>query len=115
MNKIKMLLAVSLLLFGINSPLFAMMCDMGSGGGHGEARAETTEKGSAENVGNKMCPVTGDPVDGKTSYEYEGKTYNFCCPGCIDEFKKNPEKYSAKEEQPAGSEHSMGESHQHGQ
>ena len=31
---------------------------------------------------------------GKT-YVYNGKTIGFCCPDCIDEFKKNPEKYMA--------------------
>ena len=30
-----------------------------------------------------------DPV----TYEYEGKIYNFCCPMCIGEFKKDPQKY----------------------
>lgn len=50
----------------------------------------------AEDVGNKICPVSGEkvgvmgPVE---QYEHNGKTYNFCCPGCIPEFKKNPEKY----------------------
>jgi Cu+-exporting ATPase len=29
-------------------------------------------------------------------YEYEGKTYYFCCPGCIDQFKADPEKYIKK-------------------
>ena len=113
MNKIKMILIVSLILFGINSSSFAMMCDMGSGSGHGEAHAKTTEKGSAINAGNKICPVSGDAVDGKTTYEYKGKVYNFCCPECIDEFKKNPKEYSAKVEQSAGSGQSMHEGHQH--
>lgn len=47
------------------------------------------------NVGNKYCPVTGEKIDDKTkaTYEYKGRTYNFCCSGCIDEFKKDPEKY----------------------
>ncbi len=79
------------------------------GSGYGEARAETTEKGSAVNVGNKICPVGGEAVDGMTTYEYQGKVYNFCCPMCIDKFKKNPKEYSAKAEQAAISEHSMQE------
>jgi YHS domain-containing protein len=28
-------------------------------------------------------------------YEYNGKIYNLCCPMCVKDFKKNPEKYSA--------------------
>lgn len=25
----------------------------------------------------------------QVTYEYKGKIYNFCCAGCIDEFKKD--------------------------
>ena len=46
-------------------------------------------------VGNKVCPVTGDKINPKNNvtYEYQGKTYHFCCPMCVPEFRKNPEKY----------------------
>ncbi len=55
----------------------------------------------AINVGNKICPVTGDKIDekNKVTYEYKGKIYNFCCPGCPEEFKKDPEKYIKKIEE----------------
>jgi YHS domain-containing protein len=42
---------------------------------------------------NKTCPVSGDPVDPAITYEYNGKTYAFCCTDCIKAFKKDPEKY----------------------
>jgi YHS domain-containing protein len=53
------------------------------------------------NVGNKICPVSGDKINEETkaTYEYQGKIYNFCCPMCIDEFKKDPEKYIKKIEE----------------
>lgn len=56
--------------------------------------------GMAENMGNKVCPITGEKIDekNKSTYEHEGKTYNFCCPMCIDEFKKDPAKYIEKVE-----------------
>ena len=52
------------------------------------------------NVGNKMCPVSGNPVDDGTmgeavKYVYNGKIYNLCCQMCVKDFKKSPEKYSA--------------------
>ncbi|MBI5534995.1 MAG: YHS domain-containing protein [Deltaproteobacteria bacterium] len=28
--------------------------------------------------------------------EYEGKTYYFCCPGCVEQFKADPKKYLSK-------------------
>ena len=65
---------------------------------------ETTTASKAVEVGNKICPVSGDkvPVPGEkgamgdklVKYEYNGKIYNLCCPMCIKDFKKNPEKYS---------------------
>jgi len=49
---------------------------------------------------NKICPVSGDKIDekNKASYVYGGKIYNFCCPACIEEFKKDPQKYIKKVE-----------------
>ncbi len=56
-------------------------------------------------VGNKICPVSGNKIpapgekmemgDKPVKVEYKGKAYNLCCPMCIKDFKKNPEKYSA--------------------
>lgn len=55
------------------------------------------------NVGNKLCPVSGNPVDDGSMGEavkfvYNGKIYNLCCSMCAKDFKKNPEKYSAAAE-----------------
>jgi YHS domain-containing protein len=49
----------------------------------------------SQEVGNKICPVTGEKIDenSKVTYEYKGKIYNLCCSGCIEEFRNNPEKY----------------------
>ncbi len=54
-----------------------------------------------QDAGNKICPVTGEKIDekAKVTYEYQGKIYNFCCAGCPDEFKKDPQKYIKKVEQ----------------
>ncbi|BFH73632.1 YHS domain-containing protein [Sulfurisphaera javensis] len=40
-------------------------------------------------------PVCGMDVDDTTPYKfsYKGKTYYFCSPMCMAEFKKRPEKY----------------------
>jgi YHS domain-containing protein len=48
-----------------------------------------------QEVGNQICPVTGEKIDTKekVTYEYKGKIYNLCCSGCIEEFKKDPERY----------------------
>lgn len=51
-----------------------------------------------QNVGNKICPVSGGNIDEatKATYEYEGKIYNLCGEKCIEEFKKDPKKYDLK-------------------
>ena len=64
-------------------------------------------------VGNKVCPVSGEKVPapgekgemgGAAKYEYNGKIYNLCCSMCIKDFKKNPEKYSKIAEDKASAE-----------
>jgi YHS domain-containing protein len=43
-------------------------------------------------------PVCGMEVEEKSAaatYEYQGKTYYFCAPGCKTAFEKDPEKYLA--------------------
>jgi Cu+-exporting ATPase len=78
--------------------------------GHDAAEAQKitaiddTDPGKAVEVGNKTCPVSGDKIpapgekgtmgDHPVKVAYKGKIYNLCCPMCVKDFKKNPEKYS---------------------
>jgi YHS domain-containing protein len=55
--------------------------------------APTTQQAAAPI--NKKCPITGEPVDPKVTYVYQGKTVGFCCSDCIATFKKDPAKYMA--------------------
>ena len=46
------------------------------------------------------CAVGGEKIkksEAKGTYEYQGKTYYFCCDNCLTSFKENPEKYVNKE------------------
>lgn len=106
-KKFLSVLVIGLFLAGLSVTAYAMTCC---------AQAEETKgagNSKAVNAGNKFCPVTGEPIDNMTTYEYKGKIYNFCCPQCINAFKANPGKYSVIAEQEGGSEHSMQEGHQH--
>ena len=49
-----------------------------------EAKAQTT------------CPVLGGNIDKNVYADYQDKRIYFCCKGCDEEFKKNPEKYMKK-------------------
>lgn len=48
---------------------------------------------------NAQCPVTGDAIDKTLTHEHKGRTVAFCCEGCVDDFKKDPNKFMAKLEQ----------------
>lgn len=63
-------------------------------------KSKTSENSSnsqtetALKVVNTKCPVMGEPVSSKGgTYEYKGKLYGFCCPGCKGKFAKDPEKF----------------------
>ncbi len=43
----------------------------------------------------KTCPVMGGPIDPNIYIEYQGKRVYFCCKGCDQKFRENPEKYIA--------------------
>ena len=50
-----------------------------------------------ETILQKTCPIMkGGAIDKKVFTEYNGKKVYFCCPGCIDRFKAEPEKYIAQ-------------------
>lgn len=51
----------------------------------------------AVQVNNKLCPVSGEKVGemgDPVKYEHNGKVYNFCCVKCLDDFKKDPDKFA---------------------
>lgn len=47
-------------------------------------------------TGDALCPISMTKANSKFSWVIDGKTYEFCCPPCVDEFvamaKENPEK-----------------------
>ena len=93
-KKLLAILIAGAFIFSLAIPAFAQETSQTG------AKEETVAK-KAENVGNKICPVSGEKINEKikATYEYKGKIYNFCCAMCIDEFKKDPEKYIKKVEE----------------
>ena len=67
-----------------------------------EATVSSTQEASdIIDVGNKICPLTGENVDGKTFYVYKGRRYGVCCPECGANFAQDPETYSMLAEKEA--------------
>ena len=94
MRKFMYLTILGLAVFA--SAVFAMSC--GADMSHKEHGKMPQAESIAVDIGNKICPVSGEKINEtvKATYEYEGKIYNFCCPMCVDEFKKKPQKYIDK-------------------
>jgi YHS domain-containing protein len=45
-----------------------------------------------------VCGMTVDPATARGgSYEHEGTTYYFCCPGCRYSFKDDPAQFLSEE------------------
>jgi Cu(I)/Ag(I) efflux system membrane fusion protein len=42
------------------------------------------------------CPVMGGPIDRKIYLDYQAHRIFFCCAGCVEKFKAQPEKYLTK-------------------
>lgn len=50
-------------------------------------------------ISQKTCPVMGGEISKEYYYDHKGKRVYFCCENCIEEFKKEPEKYLKKLEE----------------
>ncbi len=55
----------------------------------GGGETETDSKAIAQ----KTCPVMGGAINKDVFVDYNGRRIYFCCNGCPDTFKKDPEKY----------------------
>ncbi len=47
-------------------------------------------------VEQTTCPVMDGPINKNLYVKYKGKKVYFCCPGCQEKFKAEPEKYLSK-------------------
>jgi YHS domain-containing protein len=47
-------------------------------------------------VPQTKCPVMGGDINKSISADHNGERVYFCCNGCPEQFKANPEKYLAK-------------------
>jgi len=53
----------------------------------------------ASETSQTKCPVRGGTINKNVYTDYQGKRIYFCCPPCVADFKKNPEKYMKKFEE----------------
>jgi YHS domain-containing protein len=104
-KKLLAILIVGAFIFSLTIPAFAQEAQGKAADTQVVVITEKTPASKdAVEVGNKICPVSGNKVpalgeenamgDEPVKIEYKGKIYNLCCPMCIKDFKNNPEKYS---------------------
>jgi len=55
----------------------------------------TTNVGSAATAEDPVCGMSVNAANARFRHEYKGKTYYFCCAGCVEKFKASPERYLA--------------------
>ena len=77
------------LIFAISLGLNTLPAQAAEHGMMGEAKMKADQDAG-------ICPVLHGPASKEYTFAYEGKTYYFCCPMCIDEFKKDPQKYISR-------------------
>lgn len=58
-----------------------------------EGAGSTAQATLAGLTDQKICPIMGNPINTSIYVEHEGKKVYFCCAGCIEKFKAEPEKY----------------------
>lgn len=61
--------------------------------------AQGVVAGETVEVGNKLCPVSGQPVSGRDFVAYQGKRYGLCCSMCEKSFLSDPVKYISRLDQ----------------
>lgn len=54
--------------------------------------ADPAAKGNSQT----KCPVMGGTINKDIYIDYQGQRIYFCCPACIEVFKKDPEKFLQK-------------------
>jgi YHS domain-containing protein len=60
-----------------------------------DTSAADTSATPASDTETATCPVSGQTMAKKDmiAYDYQGKTYYFCCSDCLPKFKADPDKY----------------------
>ena len=53
----------------------------------------------AQGQAQTACPVLGGRINKGLHADCQGERVYFCCPGCIEPFQKNPEKFLKKMEE----------------
>ncbi len=65
----------------------------GMGGGVKITLAPVQIGGTRKQEKDPVCGMTVDPSKAAANFQHKGRTYYFCCQGCSEKFKAEPERY----------------------
>src|SRR5437870_5328974 len=57
------------------------------------AQPKKSEAGARMPTIDPVCGMTVDPQKAAALFDYQGRTYFFCCAGCREKFKADPKHY----------------------
>ncbi len=62
-----------------------------------DTSSEKAPEAASVTIEQTTCPIMdGNPINKNIFTEYKGQKVYFCCTGCEDKFKADPEKYISK-------------------
>lgn len=59
-----------------------------------DEKKEAKKEEKKDAAAGPVCPVSNEPIDGKTFVRYQGQRVYMCCSDCTAEFNKSPEKFA---------------------
>jgi P-type Cu+ transporter len=59
--------------------------------------------GQERAASDPVCGMTVNPATARYKFEHEGKTFYFCCQGCLEKFQAAPDDFRDKPSRPQGS------------
>src|SRR5581483_10107974 len=77
------------------------MSGMASPAHAGHEHAVTRSTPGAPAVRDPVCGMSVDPSKAKHRLDHDGQTLFFCCQGCLEKFRADPQKYLTKTAAPA--------------
>ncbi|HEX9568206.1 MAG TPA: YHS domain-containing protein, partial [Rhodospirillales bacterium] len=72
-------------------------------GHHGHHHQHPHHDASTAAAKDPVCGMSVDPKTSRHRYDYQGQAFYFCCGGCLDKFKADPDSYLKPTKAPAAS------------
>jgi YHS domain-containing protein len=86
-------MTVAVLICGMIAGLMLVGCGKEDKPASPTPEKPTVTKPADTAIEQKVCPVMGSAINKELFVDHEGRRIYFCCPACVEPFKKEPAKY----------------------